>query len=129
MIVFFFLMIRRPPSSTRTDTLFPYTTLFRSCLVSRQGLEGCFLAPSLDPSPAMESPERAMTRWSLADPAIAPAKHECRPPTAALSSSWLLAENRRWHTPSRMQHIDEVTLTYLHDRPTASLADADQDWL
>src|SRR3546814_6729466 len=30
MIVFFFLMIRRPPRSTRTDTLLPYTTLFRS---------------------------------------------------------------------------------------------------
>src|SRR3546814_10549577 len=28
--LFFFLMIRRPPRSTRTDTLFPYTTLFRS---------------------------------------------------------------------------------------------------
>src|SRR3546814_2660081 len=29
-MVFFFLMILRPPRSTRTDTLFPYTTLFRS---------------------------------------------------------------------------------------------------
>src|SRR3546814_12288521 len=29
-MVLFFLMIRRPPRSTRTDTLFPYTTLFRS---------------------------------------------------------------------------------------------------
>src|SRR3546814_17835071 len=28
--MFFFLRIRRPPTSTRTDTLFPYTTLFRS---------------------------------------------------------------------------------------------------
>src|SRR3546814_16718802 len=28
--LFFFLMRRRPPRSTRTDTLFPYTTLFRS---------------------------------------------------------------------------------------------------
>src|SRR3546814_14351006 len=28
--VFVFLMIRRPPRSTRTDTLFPYTTLFQS---------------------------------------------------------------------------------------------------
>src|SRR3546814_15728328 len=28
--MFFFLMRRRPPRSTRTDTLFPYTTLFRS---------------------------------------------------------------------------------------------------
>src|SRR3546814_15235624 len=41
--MFFFLMIRRPPRSTRTDTLFPYTTLFRSkrlrdhlaCLIDR----------------------------------------------------------------------------------------------
>src|SRR3546814_20100398 len=32
VFVFFFLMIRRPPRSTRTDTLFPYTTLFRSIL-------------------------------------------------------------------------------------------------
>src|SRR3546814_18255946 len=29
-------MIRRPPRSTRTDTLFPYTTLFRSSLPSMQ---------------------------------------------------------------------------------------------
>src|SRR3546814_13383270 len=36
LFFFFFLMIRRPPRSTRTDTLFPYTTLFRS-------LEGVFV--------------------------------------------------------------------------------------
>src|SRR3546814_13165223 len=36
---FFFLMIRRPPRSTRTDTLFPYTTLFRS-LQSSFGKKG-----------------------------------------------------------------------------------------
>src|SRR3546814_14130131 len=30
LFMLFFLMIRRPPRSTRTDTLFPYTTLFRS---------------------------------------------------------------------------------------------------
>src|SRR3546814_11750484 len=33
----FFLMIRRPPRSTRTDTLFPYTTLFRSRAPARHG--------------------------------------------------------------------------------------------
>src|SRR3546814_1258019 len=42
-IFFFFLMIRRPPRSTRTDTLFPYTTLFRSqdgqALLYRQAAE------------------------------------------------------------------------------------------
>src|SRR3546814_4255401 len=30
-------MIRRPPRSTRTDTLFPYTTLFRSLVASTEG--------------------------------------------------------------------------------------------
>src|SRR3546814_19810915 len=36
-LIVFFLMIRLPPRSTRTDTLFPYTTLFRSVL--KTGLE------------------------------------------------------------------------------------------
>src|SRR3546814_8692698 len=30
MLLYLFLLIRRPPRSTRTDTLFPYTTLYRS---------------------------------------------------------------------------------------------------
>src|SRR3546814_1551998 len=42
MCSFFFLMIRRPPRSTRTDTLFPYTTLFRS------GVEGHLLHTVLE---------------------------------------------------------------------------------
>src|SRR3546814_1275987 len=36
----FFLMIRRPPRSTRTDTLFPYTTLFRSTLTANPEYNG-----------------------------------------------------------------------------------------
>src|SRR3546814_9630690 len=32
-------MIRRPPRSTRTDTLFPYTTLFRSSVLRPEGVE------------------------------------------------------------------------------------------
>src|SRR3546814_15083790 len=36
VLSFFFLMIRRPPRSTRTDTLFPYTTLFRSAVSRRR---------------------------------------------------------------------------------------------
>src|SRR3546814_20938113 len=35
--MFFFLRLRRPPRSTRTDTLFPYTTLFRSLAVAVGG--------------------------------------------------------------------------------------------
>src|SRR3546814_11161151 len=36
--LFFFLMIRPPPRSTRTYTLFPYTTLFRSSIAYREAL-------------------------------------------------------------------------------------------
>src|SRR3546814_13541546 len=45
----FFLMIRRPPRSTRTDTLFPYTTLFRSSAEGRRGRarrNGAFARPA-----------------------------------------------------------------------------------
>src|SRR3546814_10425249 len=54
MSLFFFLMIRRPPRSTRTDTLFPYTTLFRSLakrrrpwtLLGTNGARACYAADS-----------------------------------------------------------------------------------
>src|SRR3546814_279144 len=39
-VLFFFLMLRRPPRATLTDTLFPYTTLFRSNALSRVGAQG-----------------------------------------------------------------------------------------
>src|SRR3546814_13548230 len=41
-----FLMIRRPPRSTRTDTLFPYTTLFRSSDVGAYAIARGSLAVS-----------------------------------------------------------------------------------
>src|SRR3546814_19526685 len=40
MFCLFFLMIRRPPRSTRTYTLVPYTTLFRSHAGRRQTVDG-----------------------------------------------------------------------------------------
>src|SRR3546814_11051506 len=49
-LYFFFLIIRRPPRSTRTDTLFPYTTLFRS-----------FCSP---PKWSPRPPWSARPRWS-----------------------------------------------------------------
>src|SRR3546814_10634280 len=39
-------MIRRPPRSTRTDTLFPYTTLFRAC---QMAMLGCWAAGDFEP--------------------------------------------------------------------------------
>src|SRR3546814_4720170 len=48
-------MIRRPPRSTRTDTLFPYTTLFRSCATSLIQRKQIFIVLAL-----------CYGRWSLA---------------------------------------------------------------
>src|SRR3546814_15733376 len=48
-------MIRRPPRSTRTDTLFPYTTLFRSRLDAANKSQGrpCFVTGSLQLQPLL----------------------------------------------------------------------------
>src|SRR3546814_5978848 len=43
-VFIFFLMIRRPPRSTRTDTLFPYTTLFRAGLREAQRIGSTVVA-------------------------------------------------------------------------------------
>src|SRR3546814_15988142 len=43
-VFFFFLMIRRPPLATRIDTLFPYTTLFRSLVGALADLEDLLVA-------------------------------------------------------------------------------------
>src|SRR3546814_18786715 len=63
----FFLMIRRPPRSTRTDTLFPYTTLFRSPRgSSRKPIPRCPCASTwrrtLPMSPPRHAPRCGATR-------------------------------------------------------------------
>src|SRR3546814_4243387 len=45
-------MIRRPPRSTRTDTLFPYTTLFRSEL-AKQGIIFCSMSEAVREHPEL----------------------------------------------------------------------------
>src|SRR3546814_11679988 len=52
MLCGFFLMIRRPPRSTRTDTLFPYTTLFRSVKVVL-GADAAAMIQAMAPGAAM----------------------------------------------------------------------------
>src|SRR3546814_5319034 len=49
-------MIRRPPRSTRTDTLFPYTTLFRSRL--RNAAHGCYRETCGPPTRNSQSPRQ-----------------------------------------------------------------------
>src|SRR3546814_6749397 len=54
-LFFFFLMIRRPPRSTRTDTLFPYTTLFRSTSAAATSTWSCRRAPRCRTPPRLPS--------------------------------------------------------------------------
>src|SRR3546814_12347598 len=73
LMLIFFLMIRRPPRSTRTDTLFPYTTLFRSmfraldvgndgpCPGRNQDIFRAHLPPARQPD-AMRPGDRKSTR-------------------------------------------------------------------
>src|SRR3546814_10488645 len=50
-------MIRRPPRSTRTDTLFPYTTLFRSILLVEVGKGGGVPARIINVANAVPLPD------------------------------------------------------------------------
>src|SRR3546814_14103242 len=63
-LYFFFLMIRRPPRSTRTDTLFPYTTLFRSPEEEENEEENPFkrAARKIGTAPLPKGPVRVIAR-------------------------------------------------------------------
>src|SRR3546814_13958720 len=99
--LFSFLMIRRPPRSTRTDTLFPYTTLFRS----GPG------APSSTPPAARPALWTASTSaWlDAAKPTVTPLLDGASPlpgvrirrPGLSLPSSRMLAANSPWFAPPR----------------------------
>src|SRR3546814_7820609 len=69
-LFFFFLMIRRPPRSTRTDTLFPYTTLFRSTIGGRIREE-----PLSDPPPDRQTRDRRAGAGFLHLLAVVPLDH------------------------------------------------------
>src|SRR3546814_3973438 len=64
---FFFLMIRRPPRSTRTDTLFPYTTLFRSPFAPQAG-SAVLARFAVEPvrCPANLAPIKSRANWRIA---------------------------------------------------------------
>src|SRR3546814_7095932 len=68
LCVVFFLMIRRPPRSTRTDTLFPYTTLFRSgrCSSGSSRTSATSTACWAGCSPPTAGPRSCSTRRSVA---------------------------------------------------------------
>src|SRR3546814_20312264 len=74
-ILFFVLRIRRPPRSTRTDTLFPYTTLFRSVERELEAAFGRFPRGVSRHAAACEDARPLLRRRAADDRA-------CRPPSA-----------------------------------------------
>src|SRR3546814_14435325 len=72
---FFFLMRRRPPRSTRTDTLFPYTTLFRSRHPRAHRLRPSY---RLDRQPGLwgQRAHRRATLWSSQDSPLGGGPHD-----------------------------------------------------
>src|SRR3546814_18132610 len=58
-VVFLFLFIRRPPIATRTDTLVPYTTLFRSAGKSGRLVVSAFIATAF----AQDHADAAKAQW------------------------------------------------------------------
>src|SRR3546814_5534429 len=81
-ICLFFLMIRRPPRSTRTDTLFPYTTLFRSAPLACASAATTELSTPPDMATTMR--RRAGFAPSWKSPSIIGAAH--KPRRAAMQS-------------------------------------------
>src|SRR3546814_16460674 len=88
---FFFLMIRRPPRSTRTDTLFPYTTLFRS-----DSRSSAVAVPVL------------IRKLQCLSETIAPPRRRPRQPAASMSCQALRPARSEEHT-SELQSLMRIS--------------------
>src|SRR3546814_4228525 len=73
-------MIRRPPRSTRTDTLFPYTTLFRSLIGEEQSVIGMRNKERSSMEGMHNATPEARRRGVVAD--LGPGAHQCWYPIA-----------------------------------------------
>src|SRR6059036_2202082 len=101
IVIFFFLMIRRPPRSTQPTTLFPYTTLFRSRIFTGDR-SGDFLFASLyrcgwaekPVSVAMGDGQRLLRARMVAAVRCAPPDNKPEPAERDACAPWLTAEFR-----------------------------------
>src|SRR3546814_18567582 len=88
-------MIRRPPRSTRTDTLFPYTTLFRSAL--RRGIEPDVRRGGIAQVPGTRRAGAGIrARAAGRGDAVASRRYRCRAAVDRRAGGLKEAVNRRW---------------------------------
>src|SRR3546814_8934979 len=101
MYTCFFLWIRRPPRSTRTDTLFPYTTLFRSVIVAAGDVA--------DVTATLEA--EGETLFRIGD--IRPGEKGCTvagsAETWSARSSWSATHNRSEEHTSELQSLMRIS--------------------
>src|SRR3546814_7242456 len=105
-------MIRRPPRATRTDTLFPYTTLFRSALIAAQQVRGIVIGLPLNldvsESPRSQS-SRAFAR-NLADLGLPVLLWDERWSTQAVTRTLIDADASR---ARRSELVDKLAASYI----------------
>src|SRR3546814_5275929 len=97
-VLIFFLMIRRPPRSTRTDTLFPYTTLFRSKVDGSANYAGDIRLPDMVYAAIRQGPLGA-TRLKSIDKKIGRAHSELQ--SLMRISYAVFCLTKKTHTPPK----------------------------
>src|SRR3546814_15104998 len=122
--MFFFLMIRRQPRSTRTDTLFPYTTLFRAYHFSLARREGVVM--EVEKNLFLR---RAVERLGLApltsmywfSEGSRPYRVDWRPevPDSDGLALWTGAGERRWRPLNNPDNVTASALLHHHPRRLA----------
>src|SRR3546814_12205609 len=93
-IVIFFLMIRRPPRSTRTDTLFPYTTLFRSVLEFLNSPEALAFARWMTGVPDIVATNGQATRYQ---PGQFLTHHDDKYDDENRAAAYAITRSKNWH--------------------------------
>src|SRR3546814_11414536 len=128
-MLLFCLMIRRPPRSTRTDTLFPYTTLFRS------NVGRALLAQLAEALPRFQRETRTDKWLDLRLRAIADSRHmvladrarASAGAAAAMSDPSTALDLDHFSSHVRAQHLTHALR--FHDIATATAAQRVPDWL
>src|SRR3546814_2104821 len=105
---FFFLMIRRPPRSTRTDTLLPYTTLFRSVHVLIGRSDRIHQNLALTPDTTTSHRRKKRTDNVARSHAHTPQKcaHGRKTPTPASAAS--IRANENWRSEEHTSELQSL---------------------
>src|SRR3546814_10545477 len=117
-------MIRRPPRSTRTDTLFPYTTLFRSACGNRCRV--CRGRPA--PSPGAPA---ARVRGTTALPATKPRSEEHTSELQSLMrisyAVFCLKKKKKKTTKQKLNHNEQISHQIRIKQQTVNTTQTDQE--